>query len=87
MEIVQQHLADHQLRTLSEYAIARGTAEWTEEPIAVAMGIRLAMDNLLAELCQEGVTGKLALIRVAALLDVDFDTLVRDRRRGKLRVW
>lgn len=74
-------LQAHQRQTLCDYASARGTSDWRDEPLCCAAAVVLAVDNVLADLRTTNVPERQALLRAAMMFDLDFETLCRQRRR------
>lgn len=84
-DAVKRELHSHQSMTLSEIARARGEADWTAEPVCRSVAVTLAVENMLRALIEGRHTERQALMRIAILLDIDFETLQRQRRRHQKR--
>ena len=82
---VERALTEYQRQTIRDYARACGLAEedvWSD-PLCCAMGIRLAVDNEVEDAQYEGATERQALLRAAVRLDLDFESVLRQRRRSR----
>jgi hypothetical protein len=80
---VEAALRPHQTRTLSDYAAARGVDEWWEDTVACIVASALAAANTLDQQQRQGVSEPAAILQTATLLDLDPETLRRQRRRAK----
>jgi hypothetical protein len=80
-------LRDHQLRTLHDFATARGLEQedWVEDPACVLVATTLAADSLFRKHLREGLSERQAWREVAAACDMDVDTLRRRRRLVRQR--
>jgi hypothetical protein len=80
-------LEPQQLATLRAYARTQRLRpeEWSKIPLCCAIAIPLAVENVVRHLREIGLSEKDALIRAAAQLDLDFETLQRRRRLVRQR--
>ena len=79
---VEAALEPHQLKTVRDYARTQHAHpdEWSKLPVCCAIAIALAVENVSSRLRRSGLPEKDALMRTAAQLDVDFETLQRHQR-------
>lgn len=84
---VSQVLTLQQREVLREIAKARGYPSnliWND-PFVCTAAVALAVELLLAQHLRTGTSYRRALHRVAAALDLDYDTLSRQQRRMRRR--
>lgn len=80
-------LRDYQLRTLHDFASARGVepGDWPRDSVCVLVATTLAADSIFRDCLDEGLSERQAWRRVAALCDMDVETLLRRRRLARQR--
>jgi hypothetical protein len=84
---VESALEPHQLRTVREYAVAEGLVadDWPKNRMARVIAVALAVENIVKNCYNEGLTERRAMARAATQLGVDLDTLSRHRRVVRAR--
>jgi hypothetical protein len=81
-------LASHQLRTLQDFAQARGLkrSEWPSDPICGLVAATLAVESITRNCIDSGMTERQALVQAAVSCDLDVETLLRRRRQVRKRL-
>lgn len=84
-QAVEAALEGYQIRTIEDFAEARGLSrlEWALDPVVAFLAVSLAVERRLAQLMHDGLTERRAVACIATELDLDVETLIRSRRRLK----
>lgn len=84
---VEATLRPHQLQTLADIALARGSSpqQMWHDTVVCSVAVSLAVCQLISQLVDKGMSHRQAIRRTAAVLDLDHDTLSRRQRRERRR--